>query len=81
MSNSNIVNSIGLVLDIAGAILIWKFGLPTTPYEKGSSYLMVRIEVPEETAKAMQQTRWSRIGISLLILGFACQLVSNCITD
>jgi hypothetical protein len=38
MTISNGINSIGLVCDIIGAVLIWKYGLPDTISRSGASY-------------------------------------------
>lgn len=51
LSCSNTVNSIGLVLDIIGALLIWKFGLPESINRDGSINLAARVD-EEQIEKA-----------------------------
>ena len=66
------VNSLGLALDIAGVILLFFFGLPSKAsdaaipkwsYGQGESYRRVRC--------------LSNLGLGLLVVGFALQIVSN----
>jgi hypothetical protein len=77
MTPSNIVNSIGLAFDIAGVVLVFRYGLPESISREGESYLLVGTKDPAEMAKAARYDRWAKIGLSLLLLGFALQLASN----
>lgn len=74
---ATIVNSIGLVLDIAGALLLWKYGLPESISREGHVHLVLEKNNEEEKAKAKKYDRWSRLGLFLLVSGFFLQLVSN----
>jgi hypothetical protein len=74
---AQIVSCLGLVLDILGAILIFRFGLPASINPEGHSFLLL-----EETDEAMKRTaaRYDfrgRIGMYLLIAGFAGQLIGQ----
>jgi hypothetical protein len=61
---ANTVSSLGLLLDIVGVILVWKYGLP---------WNYVEIEAtPEMRAHASR----ARLGIFLLGVGFLVQLVA-----
>jgi len=71
------INSLGLLLDICGAILLWKYGLPEAISREGHCYLVLGQKDEAEAAKARTYDCWSRLGLALLILGFALQLVSN----
>lgn len=71
------INSIGLVLDIAGALLLWKYGLPESISREGRVYRVLEQDDEEEKAKAKKYDRWSRLGLFLLVGGFFLQLVSN----
>ena len=77
MSTSNIVNSIGLVCDIIGALLIWRYGLPEAISRVGVVYRSVTQVDPTEIDKARRYDCIARCGIALLVGGFALQLVSN----
>jgi hypothetical protein len=72
-----IVNSVGLIFDIAGAVLLFRFGLPADVRRSGHSYLVINAEDPNEKAKARGYDRWGRVGLALLCLGFALQFASN----
>jgi hypothetical protein len=71
------VNSVGLVCDIVGAVLIWRYGLPETITRSGTVYLVTEETDEAEKAKARRYDRTARCGIALLVGGFVLQLVSN----
>jgi len=54
--------SLGLVLDIVGAILVWRYGLPPPIRRGGVSYLM--LEQADEAMKeqAARYDRWPILG-------------------
>jgi hypothetical protein len=71
------VNSIGLIFDIAGVVLVWKYGLPESISRTGATYLLLEESDATEIARANKYDKRSRIGLSLLMLGFIGQLISN----
>ncbi len=75
--NSNIVNSLGLILDILGAVLIFIFGLPAKIDRDGHGFLIIESDNQEEKAKAKKYDCYSALGLCLLIVGFVLQLISN----
>jgi hypothetical protein len=77
MTCSSIVNSIGLVLDIIGAILLIKYGIPNKIDPEGTVHLDLEGEDQSEIKKARIYQKWSNMAISLIILGFVLQLISN----
>ena len=77
MTFSNSVNSIGLVCDIIGAVLVWKYGLPEAISRSGATYIQAEQEDPAEAAKAKQFDCKANWGMILLVAGFLLQLVSN----
>ncbi len=68
-----LLSSIGLFLDIVGAILIFIYGLASSLSHAGA---YIANEPSEEEEIARYNMR-SRIGLALLILGFTFQLISN----
>ena len=79
MNDSNWFAVIGLVLDIVGTILIFKYGLPSKVKEKGSAFGGTESS-DQERARLDDNKRvefWARIGLSLLIAGFIFQLIAN----
>lgn len=69
--------SVGLVLDIVGALLIWKFGLRESINRRGESSLPLEEGDHEMFALAKVCDRRSWIGMLLLVAGFALQLASK----
>jgi len=70
-----ILNSIGLILDIVGAILVF---LNSPEFTYGNyTYFQKEMEALEN--KARKKRNLSRSGMALIAFGFAFQLVSNLI--
>ncbi len=67
------VNSIGLVFDIIGVVLLYIY---IKPAPKVGAYVMDEPN-EEEQAKQKKSEARSRFGLLLLIIGFSCQLASN----
>ena len=70
------MNSIGLVMDIVGVILLYFFGLSKDITKEGSQYLTWG-------GNKEEQQQWKRyrflsiIGLIFLVIGFSLQIVSN----
>jgi hypothetical protein len=77
MVTSTIVNSIGLILDIAGVVLVWRYGLPESVSREGAQYIITEQTDERERMKAARFDLLSKIGLGLIIGGFALQLASN----
>jgi len=72
-----IINTIGLLFDIIGVCFIWKFGLPENISRTGAITLILEQTDKNEIKKAKQYDFRSKIGLFLIIVGFALQLLSN----
>lgn len=77
------LNTIGLVLDIIGAVLLWRFVADNSvkwdgEFKAGESRtLSVGDEITEAEAKAyLWAGHLSRLGIGLLVAGFLLQLAA-----
>ncbi len=77
MTLPNIINSFGLVLDIVGALLLWKFGLPAEISRSGTGTILLEGTDESEIALAKKYDRWAKVGLICLAVGFALQLISN----
>ena len=66
-----IINSIGLLLDIFGVVLLFKYGLPSNAATRTGVYGDVAPEVRKH------YDRMGQLGLALLIAGFLFQLASN----
>lgn len=67
-----IINASGLVLDIAGALLMVIF----TPKVNFRTYLYNKSEGPKIEALARRKNRFIRLGATLLFFGFSLQLAA-----
>ncbi len=77
MECSIILNSAGLLCDITGAILLFKFGLPENISKKGHINLILEQIDENEKRKAKKYDLWGKIGLILIIIGFVFQLLSS----
>ncbi len=72
-----LVNSLGLVFDIVGVILVWRFGLPD-PIDRTGAVGIAQMKVDtEQIKKGARYDCWGRIGLVLIILGFVLQIMGN----
>jgi hypothetical protein len=67
----------GLILDIIGAIFIYKYGLPEEVSRTGSTNIVFTKVDTKEIEKGKRFDKWSKIGFYLLIVGFLFQLISS----
>jgi hypothetical protein len=67
----------GLVLDIIGALMLWRYGLPEEVSRSGAIHLIGEQEDAAEKALARRYDWLARLGLTLLILGFVLQLIGS----
>jgi hypothetical protein len=77
MATANVVNSRGLICDIIGALILWRYGLLEPISRRGAIYLVCEQSDDAEAAKGKRYDRIALWGIALLVVGFGIQLVSN----
>ncbi len=80
--SSSTINSIGLIFDIVGVVILFYFGPPTLNITRDGYKILPFIsnddaETKKNKALAEKHDRFSQLGLKLLFLGFAFQLVSN----
>ena len=69
----NYINAIGLIIDIAGALILFKYGLPSNIHLPPR--ILAEQGLSEEEIKENATIRcMARVGICCLIFGFCCQL-------
>ena len=74
--SSEIVNTVGLALDIVGVVLLFRFGLPPDVRRGGANFFTWGIDNDEaRTASRYDKISWSALG--LIVFGFALQIVST----
>ena len=67
----DLVTTIGLLLDIAGVALLFKYGLPPDVNRHG--LIFPGIANDDSIKEGKRYERWSYAGLVALILGFALQ--------
>ena len=75
--NSNNVNSMGLIFDLAGIVLLFIYGLPPEINPGGKSYRITGETDESEARKYKRYKCWSFVALFLLLIGFMLQLISN----
>lgn len=73
----DILGIIGLILSVAGAIIIFFFGLPPRVQESGASSLLLEGEDKDEIEKGKRYRKISKLGLFLLAFGFIFQLLGK----
>lgn len=73
MNSSDIINSLGLCIDIAGAALVFF----NSPEKKYTTFLYTAAEQKELNQKAKKTRFFARAGFALLAIGFIVQFISN----
>ena len=71
------INDVGLILDIIGALLLFKFGLPAAIDRQGRIFRIAEGVDQEEVRRGKLYDRWGKVGLALLVVGFFLQLASN----
>ena len=79
---SDVINSVGLFLDIIGVILLFIFGLPSRFLSDGPPINTLSLGWDPDSVKQWEKQWkrykfWSGLALGLLILGFVLQMVSN----
>ncbi len=71
------MDTVGLALNLAGAVIIFFFGLPPRVRETGARYLLLEGEDKKEIEKGKRYRMISRFGLILLAIGFLLQLLGK----
>ena len=79
-TTSHTINSIGLVIDIIGVAILWRYGLPEPLSREGAVYIIAEQSDKTEKLKAARYDFLSKIGLTLILCGFLFQLGSNFVT-
>jgi hypothetical protein len=76
---SSTFQSLGLIADIAGALLLFRFGLPEINRTGGANFLELGATDHSALEKEARYDRCGRLGIISLVIGFGLQLVPNAV--
>lgn len=73
---SQIISSVGLVLDVAGVALLFVYGPPQPDFQEDDVVVIANQAQQAEAIALKQKFKFrSRIGLSLLVAGFLLQLL------
>jgi hypothetical protein len=75
--DSNILNSIGLILDIVGVLMLFKYGLPTDLNPKGYVYMAYEETDYKGIEKYKYYKKMSYLALTIVLIGFIVQIFSN----
>lgn len=86
------LSSIGLFIDIIGAVILWKYGLPATVDHKEFDAVLehclvvgkdsdYEATVSNSEVKIAKVKAWSRWGLGLLLFGFLLQGIGNLVSS
>ena len=73
----DVINSVGLFLDIVGVFLLFRYGLPENVSQTGESFFSLADTNEEEVKKWKRYKKLSYSALVFLVVGFVLQLVSN----
>ena len=71
-----LINASGLIFDIIGVLILWKFGLPESISKTGAQFIITEEANEEEIAKAVKYDAFAGIGLIFIITGFILQFIS-----
>ena len=74
---ANIINSLGLSLDIVGVVLLFRYGLPPEDVSRTGAQHLTWGTDPAVREKGSRYVRMSWVALCCLVMGFALQIVSN----
>jgi hypothetical protein len=75
--SSSVFQSIGLLSDIFGAWLLYRFGLPKLNRTGGAQYLELHSLDDAQKLNELHYDKMGKFGAVLLMIGFALQLAPN----
>lgn len=76
MTIPNILNIIGLILNIIGVLMLYKYGIPQMIDRSGAIFLICEKESEESKSNAKKYDKCSHIALAFIIVGFFFQLLS-----
>lgn len=76
MTSSQWSNAIGLICDIIGVVMLFKYGLPAEVNQHGHSFLIGEQDDEEEKIKWKKYNFLSKIALGFLLLGFVLQFIA-----
>jgi hypothetical protein len=79
MSYLYILSSFGLLLDMVGAIMLFKYGLPSEVSKEGNITIVMEQTDEKEIEKWKKYNRYSKFALTFLLTGFLLQFIPSVI--
>lgn len=81
-----LINTLGIISSTLGSFLVWRYltelnWADKEAFLKGKGVLTVPSPTEEEIKKFKRQLRLSKLGLGLILLGGAIQIVSNYLSE
>jgi hypothetical protein len=67
-------NILGLVMSLAGVLILFRYGMPFRVRTEGMTYVVLRAIDQAEKAIERRYTIFGYVGLVLVILGTVCQI-------
>jgi len=73
-----IINNIGLVGDIIGVVLVFRYAVSPLVKEEDINLIVASAEAVQKLEKKQRKyTKRAKIGVGFMVIGFTLQIVSN----
>ena len=78
MTTPVLIDTLGLLIDIVGVLLLWVFGFPAAEIIRGGKNNVAASQRGEaQAADAKGYESRARLALSLILIGFVLQMISN----
>lgn len=72
-----ILNSVGLLLALAGVLLLFRYGMPYQVRRGGASYLVLEGVDQQQIKLERRYDRFAWLGLIFIVVATVCQIVAN----
>jgi len=72
-----ILNSVGLLLALAGVLLLFRYGMPYQVRRGGASYLLLEGEDQQQVKLERRYDRLAWLGLISIVVATVCQIIAN----
>jgi hypothetical protein len=71
------LNILGLLLALAGILLLFRYGMPYETRTGGQSALLLEGQDQNQIALEQHYVRWGWVGLVCIVAGTVCQIIAN----
>ena len=77
MTTIQILNIFGLLLTLAGVIVLFRYGMPYKVRSGGMDYIVLEQTNQSEIALEKRYDRYGNCGLAFIVVGTALQILAN----